>query len=326
MMRYRCYIQILQVSKLVDSPVPFIRHIDVIIYKKAHVLNSCTNLDEFEGVVTHYAISRLCEVIATLREKKDGAAVSVVTTFFENGKLFDEWRPLLRILHLGGGGDPFAQRGASLCLAYILLVGCPSQSGGSEIIEYSSVKEPLQALLSWISSQLQSSVGASVSLVTPTLTALVNCREARYMFSSSGGIGYIARHLRKKQSGKRKKDAGVSVQQLYELCFVIWAMTYECNQSYSIRSSFARDGAVKSLCDLVKIAPREKVVRVALSALRNLAECKTDISDPPGRKVIDGSTFLNDMISCGLMKQIDLMKERKWSDEDIKAGEFLVIS
>jgi len=263
-------------------------------------------------------------VITTLREKKDGAIVSVVTTFFESGKLFDEWRPLLRILHLGGGGDAFAQRGASLCLAYILLVGCPSQSGGSNIVEYSSVKEPLQALLSWISSQLQSSAGASVSLVTPTLTALVNCREARFMFSSSGGIGYIARHLRKKQSGK-KKEAGASVQQLYELCFAMWAMTYECNQSYSIRSSFARDGAVKALCDLVTIAPREKVVRVALSALRNLAECTTDGTDPAGKKTIDGSTFLNDMIGCSLMKQIDLMKERKWSDEDIKQGALLFI-
>jgi len=260
-------------------------------------------------------------VIATLREKREGSPVSMVTTFFENGKLFDEWRPLLRILHLGGGGDPFAQRGAALCLAYILLVGCPSQSGVSDFIEYSCVKEPLQALLSWISSQLQSSSGASVSLVTPTLTALVNCHEARYMFASSGGIGYIARHLRKKQSGTKKKEAGASVQQLYELCFALWAMTYECNQSYTIRSSFARDGAVKSLCDLVKSAPREKVVRVALSALRNLAECTTDGSDPAGKIVIDGSAFLNDMITCGLMKQTDLMKERTWSDEDIKQGE-----
>jgi len=261
-------------------------------------------------------------VIATLREKREGAPVSMVTTFFENGKLFDEWRPLLRILHLGGGGDPFAQRGASLCLAYILLAGCPSQAVGSDFIEYSYVKEPLQALLSWISSQLQSSSGASVSLVTPTLTALVNCHEARYMFASSGGIGYIARHLRKKKSGStKKKEAGASVQQLYELCFALWAMTYECNQSYSIRSSFARDGAVKSLCDLIKSAPREKVVRVALSALRNLAECTTDGSDPAGKKIIDGSVFLNDMITCGIMKQTDLMKERTWSDDDIKQGE-----
>ncbi len=254
--------------------------------------------------------------------------MSMMTTFYSSdGKLMDEWRPLLRILHLGGSGDPYAQRGASLCLAYILLTGCPSQNqaGANHNLEYSSVKEPLQALLSWISSQLQSSSGASVSLVTPTLTALVNCSEARYMFASSGGIGYIARHLRTKQNpaySSRRKEAGASVQQLYELCFAMWALTYECNHSYKIRSAFARDGAVKSLCDLVKSAPREKVVRVALSSLRNLAECNADSPSPPGKKVIDGTLFLNDMISCGLMKSVDLMMERQWTDIDIVEGAF----
>jgi len=246
----------------------------------------------------------------------------MVSTFFDDGKLFDDWRPLLRILHLGGHGDPYAQRAASLCLAYILLVGCPSQAiAGGNVIDYTSVKEPLQALLSWISSQLQSSSGASVSLVTPTLLSLVNCSEARHIFSDSGGIGYIARHLKKKQTGRstasRKKEVGASVQQLYELCFALWAMTYECNQSCTIRASFARDGAIKSLCDLVKSAPREKVVRVALSALRNLATCKTNEADPSEKKVIDGDSFLDDMIGCGLMKTIDLMKEKSWSDEDL---------
>ena len=274
------------------------------------------------GVVTHYAISRLFEVISTLREKKDGANVSMASIFFNEGKLLDEWRPLLRILHLGGHGDPFAQRGASLCLAYILMVGCPSQANGNNAgVDYASVKEPMQALLSWISSQLQSSSGASVSLVTPTLTSLVNCNEARHMFADSGGIGYIARHLRKKPLGHaRKKDAGASVQQLYELCFALWAMTYECNHSYQIRTSFARDGAVKSLCDLAKSAPREKVVRVALSALRNLAECGSNVDDSAEKKVVDGASFLNDMISCGLIKTINLMKENSWSDEDIIDG------
>jgi hypothetical protein len=266
-----------------------------------------------------------------LGEKKEGSIVSIASTFYEDRKLSDEWRPLLRVLHLGGHGDPFAQRGASLCLAYILLVGCPSFSGGSHQVDYTSVKEPLQALLSWITSQLQSSLGTSLSLVTPTLTALVQSREARYMLASSGGIGYIARHLRKKNVGssttqtKKRKDNGATVQQIYELCFAIWATSYECNDSYFIRSSFLRDGAVKSLCDLVKNAPREKVVRVALSALRNLAECKSDGLDQVGKKKIDGNTFLNEMISCGLMKQVDLMKGRIWSDDDIMEGECNII-
>lgn len=250
----------------------------------------------------------------------------MATTFYYNGKLLDEWRPLLRILHLGGSGDPFAQRGAALCLAYILLIGCPSQINKNlHLIEFAPVKEALNALISWISSQLQSSSGVNVSLVTPALTALMSSPEARLIFADSGGIGYISRHLRSKQNtrSQMRKIVGASAQQLYEMCFCLWAMTYDCNCNSKIRSTFARDGAVKSLCDLVSSAPREKVTRVGLSALRNLAECKSDGSEENDKKVIDGSTFLSEMISFGLMKTIDLMKDRQWSDPDILDGEFV---
>lgn len=140
------------------------------------------------------------------------------------------------------------------------------------------------------------------------------------MFASSGGIGYISRHLRTKQpnqNSSRRKETGASVQQLYDLSFALWSMTYECNESYFMRSSFVRNGAIKSLCELVTRAPREKVVRVALASLRNLAECSAESSTPVGRRPIHGFTFLQDMISCCLMKNIEFMLQRQWTDIDI---------
>jgi len=299
---------------------------------------------DITGVVTHYAISKLYEVITCLREKKGTADVSMVTVFYHQdnatisgNKLIDDWRPLLRVLYLGGEGDPFAQRGAALCLTYILLVACPSQ-GNTLTTAYSSAEEPLAALISWVTSRLQSSLGESVSLVTPTLIALANCPEARQIFTKNGGIGYIVRHLRsnskKTESSTstmslaklRKKDTGASVQQLYELCFCLWAMTYDCNNSATIRAAFTRDGAVKSFCNLISGAPREKVVRVALSALRNLAECTADtdrqyvdsgLGASQKSKVINGSVFLAEMIGSGLVKSVDIMLERQWGDPDI---------
>jgi len=283
--------------------------------------------------VTHYTIAKLYEVISCIREKKDNAEVTMINTFYDNGRLMDDWRPLLGILHLGGSGDPFAQRIASLCLAYILLPGCQSQVTNKQqnVIEYAPVKAALNALLSWISSQLQSSSGSNVSLVTPTLTALMNCPEARFIFSNSGGIGYISRHLRSKNQSSNnspmKKPSGASAQQIYEMSFCIWAMTYDCNSSSTIRTTFARDNAVQSLCDLVSSAPREKIVRVALSALRNLAECKShDTEKRSDKKIINGSMFLGEMINCGLMKSIDLLKERQWSDPDIIDGKIILNS
>jgi V-type H+-transporting ATPase subunit H len=208
--------------------------------------------------------------------------------------------------------------GAAYCLACILMAGFPSQrtfSDKSYKINHPSVEEPLQALISWITSQLQSNASSSLSLVTPTLTALMGCSESRVKFAHSGGIGYLSRHLR---NGTRGARSGATVQQLYELTFCIWALTYECKSSATIRATFARDNAVVSLVDLVSGAPREKVVRLALSALRILAQCTPDIAPGPAtKKEVTGSTFLNEMIGCGLIKYVDQMMERQWTDPDI---------
>jgi V-type H+-transporting ATPase subunit H len=212
-----------------------------------------------------------------------------------------------------------------------------------------TVAEPLQALINWLTSRLQSSLVTSLGVVTPTLVVLSTCHEARIVLDRAGGIGYLSRHLRAVRSnnnhwrmesppspntilrtnknGSRyssnlpskgsSSNSSASVQQLYELCFCLWTMTYECEEDLDIRKHFHRDGAVAALVQLVASAPREKVVRLALSALVNLAACENN----RGSK-IGGSTFLTEMIGCNLMKSIDLLKERHWSDPDIVQGTF----
>ena len=75
------------------------------------------------GVVTHYAITKLYDIVVCLKEKKNGSAVSIGSTFYnaEDGSLIDEWRPLLRVLHLGGSGDAFAQREFNFFFPLLLL-------------------------------------------------------------------------------------------------------------------------------------------------------------------------------------------------------------
>jgi V-type H+-transporting ATPase subunit H len=95
-------------------------------------------------------------------------------------------------------------------------------------------------------------------------------------------------------------------------------LTYELNESAAVRSNFSRDGAVAALVDLIATAPREKVVRVALSALVGLACCTADMSSSDGvKRTVDGSLFLTEMIGCGLIRHVDLMKERQFKDPDI---------
>lgn len=274
------------------------------------------------GVVTHYAITKLFEMLAMLTSGKN---VTISSVFYvgKEGLLVDQWKALLRILNKGNV-DVFAQSGAALCLAQILLTACPSQQtakdGTKKNISYESAVEPMEALISWIVSQLKSSSG-NLGLAIPSLTALMGCTEGREMFAKRGGIKYLARPL--KMGGKKSKapnsgkKASATVQQLYELTFCLWTMTYELNSSADIRADFSKNNAaVAALVELVSSAPREKVVRVALSALVNLAVCKAEDNEPASMK-IDGASFLSEMIASGLMKAIDLLLERQWTDPDM---------
>ena len=51
-------------------------------------------------------------------------------------------------------------------------------------------------------------------------------------------------------------------------------MTYECEAHLGIQQHFHRDGAVAALVQVVASAPLGKVVRLAVSALVNLAACE----------------------------------------------------
>jgi V-type H+-transporting ATPase subunit H len=207
----------------------------------------------------------------------------------------------------------FTTGGAAFCLASVLLEG--------DKLEKESV---LESFVSWMTARLQSSTMRALSVVTPSLTVLLVSRDARKIFNKAGGIGYIARHLRvpKTQSESTKQiGAGASVQQLYELCYCLWLMSFDCGDSQDIRNHFHRDGAVPALVDLVAAGRREKIVRLALSTLRNLAVCKADVhAGSSTKRAMTGSMFLTEMIGCGLLKWIDLMKERQWKDPELIEG------
>lgn len=292
------------------------------------------------GVVTHYALNKLHEIIASLSSGVSGVTVGAVFYVGKDGVLVDQWKALLRILNKGGKGDAYTQKGAALCLAHILLTACPSKrkvapstdKDGQPIkarpISYASAMEPLEALTAWIVSQLKNATGTSVGLCIPALTALVGGSETRLLFCSSGGVKYLCRQLRigskgaKPGADNKKKIGQASVQQLYELTFCLWILSYEVNGYYSVRADFAKEGScVASMVDLVSIAPREKVVRVALSTLANLATCTAEQSAPPaGSPPLAGKAFLSEMIACGLMKAIDHLKDRQFTDPDIIGG------
>lgn len=182
-----------------------------------------------------------------------------------------------------------------------------------------SVSPILDTFITWTTSQLQSSGSKPLSIVLPALMVLIPDSQVRRVFDGSGGIGYLCRHLRYDHLG----DTRASVQQLYELCFCLWLMSYDVETSHAIRNHFHRDGAVGVLCDLAASSPREKVVRCALATVHNLATCKAALaSQRRGADVsmIQGSDFLIEMVGCGLMKSLESLRSRQWTDPDIVEG------
>lgn len=286
------------------------------------------------GVVTHYALTKLHEIISTLSTGKSGVTVASVFYVGKDGVLVDQWKALLRILNKGGKGDVFAQKSASVSLGQILIASCPSKrhvsasvsaDGKARAISYASAIEPMEALVAWIVSQLKNASGSLVGLCIPALVVLMDAYESRVIFAKAGGTKYMARQLlsaskaSSSSSDSNKKFGQGSVQQLYELCFSMWILTYELNTSYQIRADFAKEGVpVQALCALIAAAPREKVVRVALAALRNLATCSADEdAAPTGAPRHDGKFFCDEMIGDGLMKSITLLRDRQFTDPDI---------
>jgi V-type H+-transporting ATPase subunit H len=295
------------------------------------------------SVVSHYALEKLLEILTTLAVGVKGVTVASVFYVGKEGVLVDQWKALLRVLNKGGKGDVYAQKVASLCLTKVLVTACPSvQSTASAVaimgkdgnvikprpVQYASALEPLEAITAWVVSQLKNASGAFVAICTPALKVLMETTETRALFCQQGGVKYMSRQLRigsnksKSMTGSEKKKMGqASVQQLYEIAFCLWILTYEVNSSASARQDFAKDSlAVAALVDLVSVAPREKVVRVALSSLCNMATCTTDEDPlPAGQASIDGKFFLSEMIACGLIKYVNHLRDRQFTDPDIVA-------
>jgi V-type H+-transporting ATPase subunit H len=106
--------------------------------------------------------------------------------------------------------------------------------------------------------------------------------------------------------------------------------TFVSDSRMSIAADLAKDSAaVAALCDLVAMAPREKVVRVALAALVNLATMNPNgnssmtmamtaaTAAAASTTVINGTHFLSEMIACGLMKAMDHLRDRQFTDPDL---------
>jgi V-type H+-transporting ATPase subunit H len=95
-------------------------------------------------------------------------------------------------------------------------------------------------------------------------------------------------------------SSSTTVQLLYQTLFSLWSLSYSAEAALEMASS--KVGLIAKLVEITKASPKEKVIRVALSTLRNL---------------LGVANASNDMVFFGLMPVLEAMHARKFADEDI---------
>ena len=184
---------------------------------------------------------------------------------------------------------------------------------------------PTEAFVGWLCEQLATSRSekSRVKAAVPALTILLRVARARTAFAKHGGVGYVTKVL-KHRPGTTPGGESNTAQLLYELTFCLWTLSFG---GRDVLRDFTTAGTVLALCDQVTAAPREKVVRVSLAALRNLAEKQADDDDDDGHGHASASGLASSsrgaegaaaqMIKCGLVKTLKTLKDKHWADVDI---------
>jgi len=178
--------------------------------------------------------------------------------------------------------NTYIQKAASISLAYI----------------FSVLNGNFDSFIGWICDHLSGSMNPdqNTRAAITSLSILLRNPEARLVFGEHGGVNYVTNLLKMHQST-------FPAQVIYELCFCLWTLSF-CEE---LLTDFLQAGTVPVLVEQVAGMPREKVVRVSLATLRNLAE----------KKWLYADNIITEMIAGGLPKIITRLQAHQWTDEDM---------
>merc|ERR1719189_3236381 len=153
----------------------------------------------------------------------------------------------------------------------------------------------LQYYLTWLKDQLRMQGNEYIQSVARCLQMMLRIDDYRHAFLAVDGINTIVSVL----SGR------VNFQIQYQLTFCIWVLTFNPNLAKRLN----KFGVIPILADILSDAQKEKVSRIILAVFRNLIE-KPEQTDVKKENCIS-------MVQCKVLKQLELLEQRKFDDEDI---------
>lgn len=153
----------------------------------------------------------------------------------------------------------------------------------------------LQYYLTWLKDQLRMQNNEYVQSVARCLQMMLRIDDYRHAFVGVDGIATIVSVL----SGR------VNFQIQYQLTFCLWVLSF----NVKLATKLNKFGVIPILADVLSDAQKEKVSRIILAVFRNLIE-KPEEADVKKENCIS-------MVQSKVLKQLELLEQRKFDDEDI---------
>jgi len=151
--------------------------------------------------------------------------------------------------------------------------------------------------LTWLKDQLRAPSNEYMQSVGRCLQMMLRVEEYRNVFYNLDGVVTIVQVL----GGKH------NFQIQYQLTFCLWVMTF----NNTIAEKMSQYSVIPTLSDILSESVKEKVTRITLAVFRNLIE-------KPDDPAICRENCIQ-MVQCKVLKQLEILSQRKFDDEDITA-------
>lgn len=231
------------------------------------IADNCTS----NVTVQQYVFTRVQEIVDA-----DGNHNQRVEYFTDGGFLQDA--SFLRALR---ASDAYTRQSA--CIGLACLLSC---SEGND-----------SAFCLWICEQLSNTAATDLDHVLTALTILIRKAGARQIFMGCGGVRLVSSTL-------SRLGPNGNAQHLYDLSFALWTFTLSAATSDRTsaqnnvevqfdHATFLASGTIPILSELIAAAPSRKVIRMAISTLRNLA-------------MLQQADVLTEMLNVGIDRQMEV--------------------
>merc|ERR1719460_3493636 len=235
------------------------------------------------NLLGHISKDQTVQYLLTLVDdflQEDKARVAIFRDYSRKRKE-SVWAAFLNLLNRPDG---FIQNMTSRVVAK-MACWSPEQMQGSD----------LQYYLTWLKDQLRMAGNEYVQSVARCLQMMLRIDDYRHAFVAVDGIATIVSVL----SGR------VNFQIQYQLTFCLWVLSFNAE----VATKLNKYGVIPILSDVLSDAQKEKVSRIILAVFRNIIEKPEEI-DVKKENCIS-------MVQCKVLKQLELLEQRKFDDEDI---------